>query len=835
VTGDRPKGDEQAYRERGYDGSAANAPQALVVQQMPKRRHEPLFTDLLAFEREFPEKAPWHSERVRFTWIVPSNTTSIVRGCLLLLAGGFAAQHSRVPASSNFCAAIMVAAVLLLVIPRIRWVAFFLLGFAAFLQSGIGVIEARLDPRFAGDSILTQVRIVDFPNTTGVTLVMLVEPQGDKRMPGRSRVTWLDPPQTPKIGDVWQLELRLRRPRGSSNPGGFSSENWMFRERLHASGYVVAGKRNVLIAENSLSAISAYRRNFVARAVAESAAAAPVLAAVGVGTRHLLSREQWDNYAKTGTSHLMAISGLHIGLAAAAAFAGLVIAFGVARVRGNHLDYAVIGSVAAAGVYAVVAGFAVPSQRATLMLVLAAVAVLGRRRAIAHRILAMVAVVVFVTDPISLMAPGFALSFGAVASLLWFGQQYSRPTPGRLLRQLASMQVLLLLGLMPLTVMLFQRVAFAAPFSNFFAVPVFSLITVPFTLTSMLVDPIWPAASAALLRIAAISVVGIDAAIEFIASLEFADTPIAGVGNFPSQFWLTILLPALWLILPRGWPGRWLALIGVVAILTHKPSAPPEGCFDTHVLDVGQGLSVVVESSQHTLVFDTGASYRGGGSAAESQLIPFLRYRRIERLDWLVVSHADDDHAGGVKALLAKFAVDQILTGEPLRLDGQGTSDCVAGRSWQVDGVDFEILHPALLSDHDGNDASCVLLLSAGDHRLLLTGDIESAGERDFLSQWPYDAVSVVLIPHHGSLTSSSPSFVNRLRPNIAIASTGYNNRWGFPKDRVRQRWEGVGARVLDTGMSGAVSLRMCKDGGIQSIRLERQQRRRFWHDPKQL
>ncbi len=802
---------------------------------MPKRRHEPLFAEVLAFEREFPEKAPWHSERVRFTWIVPSNTTTIVRICLLLLAGGFAAQHSRVPASPDLCAAIFVAAVLLLLISRVRWSGFFLLGFAAFLQSGIGVIEERLDSRFAGDSILTQVRVVDFPAAAGAAVVMLVEPLDDKRMPVRSRVTWLDPLQVPEIGDVWQLELRLRRPRGNSNPGGFSSENWMFRERLQASGYVVAGKRNVLVQRNRLSAISAYRRDFVDRTVAESGTAAPVLAAIGVGSRHLLSREQWDNYAKTGTSHLMAISGLHIGLAAAAAFAAFAILFGVARMGGNHLDYAVVGSVVAACAYAVVSGFAVPSQRATLMLMLAAVAVLGRRRAVPHRILATVAVVVFVTDPLSLMAPGFALSFGAVASLLWFGRQYARPAPGRGIRQLVSMQVMLLLGLMPLTVMLFQRIAFAAPLTNFFAVPVFSVITVPFTLASLIVDPVWPDVSTALLRVAAISVVGMDAAIGFIASLSIADTPIAGIGSTPSRIWLTGFLPALWLILPRGWPGRWLALLGVVAVLLHKPASPSEGCFDTHVLDVGQGLSVVVESSQHTLLFDTGASYRSGGSAAESQVLPFLRYKGIEKLDWLVVSHADDDHAGGVAALLANIEVDQILTGEPLRLSGRNTSACAAGQTWRVDGVDFEFLYPPPDTNQVGNDASCVLLLSAGEHRLLLTGDIESVGERGFLSRWQYATASVVLIPHHGSLTSSSPSFVNRLRPIIAVASTGYNNRWGFPKDRVKKRWEGIGAVVLDTATSGAVSLRICRNGGIQSIRLERQQRRRFWHDPVQL
>ena len=266
-------------------------------------------------------------------------------------------------------------------------------------------------------------------------------------------------------------------------------------------------------------------------------------------------------------------------------------------------------------------------------------------------------------------------------------------------------------------------------------------------------------------------------------------------------------------------------------MLLNKPDAPPVACIDVHVLDVGQGLSVVVQTAEHALIFDTGASYRGGGSAAGQLVLPFLRHRGVDQIDWLVVSHADDDHAGGVPDLLRDIDVAAIRVGERLPGIAQEQVICRANTRWQVDGVEFRFLHPDRHSRHSGNNASCVLMVSTGEYRLLLTGDIEIDAERDVLQLTTIDAVSVVVIPHHGSLTSSSPAFVNRLHPTLAIASAGNDNRWGFPKKRVIKRWQGAGARVLDTGSAGAIGLRLCATGGISRLNRERVQRHRFWHD----
>ena len=755
-----------------------------------------------------------------------------------MIAGGYAAQLSRLPLGSDLCKLLLVASILAIACRRSRYPAYLCLGFALFMQAGQEIVDGRLQARFANDSLLTQVRIVDFPKATGSAVVMLVEPLDDHRLPARSKVSWFEPPFEPAIGDIWEFELRLRRPRGYSNPGVFDVEAWLFRQKIQATGYVVSGKRNRRLQTDSESAIDSYRREFLARAdrAAGSPDAAAVLAAVGVGARHRISRTQWNEYAVTGTSHLMAISGLHIGLAATVAFVFARGLLGVLRLAGNAHALAIVFGVVVAVAYAGVSGLGVPAQRASLMLLVAACAIARRRHIDPFATIAVAALGIFILDPVSTMAPGFNLSFSAVAVLLWLARmRKNMAVTGHLLRrasntvrQLFTMQVFLLFGLMPLTVILFDRIAFLALPVNLVAVPIFSIVTVPFTLIGLAVGDSEGMLGYGALRIAAISVEWLLALIEQAAHLPFADTTVAEIQGFG---WLVVCMPSLLILLPRRWPGRRLALLAVAALLLQSPGPPGNGCVDVHVLDVGQGLATVLQTERSTVMFDTAASYRDGGAVAEHVVVPFLKTKRITRIDRLIVSHADIDHSGGVRSIHEYADIGAMLVGESLRETKLASSACATGQGWQTDGVSFRILHPDPAAPREGNDASCVLLVEAGRHALLLTGDIEAAAEREIIAGTGLAGVDVVVVPHHGSLTSSSEAFVDAVSPQLAIVSAGYGNRWGFPKEQVLSRWQAVGAAVLGTATAGAVSLRLCRADGIQALRTDRHERRRFWRE----
>jgi competence protein ComEC len=754
----------------------------------------------------------------------------MAKTCLMLLAGGLAAQHTTLLVAYDVLCLSLFASFLALTKRRLRIVALPVLGWTLFMLSGLAIVEGRLDSRYAGDSMLVKVRVLDFPRWSGSALSMTLSPLDDTRVPDRVRVSWFEPPVVPRIGETWELELRLRRPRGRLNPGVFDVETWLFREKYQASGYVVAGKRNRLLWSGDATPLDRFRARFVARAraAAGSAETAAVLAALGVGARHLVSREQWDRFAATGTSHLMAISGLHVGLAA---LVGFVLVFGAAvlvPVRGNHFLAAMLLGVVIAGAYALVSGLGVPSRRAVIMLLAAALSVARRRQVDSVAVVALAASIVFLTDPIATLTPGYHLSFAAVVLLLWLARRRDRVRAGVTgpVRRLVVMQVFLMFGLLPLTVLIFGRFAVLATPVNLVAVPVFSLLTVPMTIAAGAVGEFCDALSLTLLRIAGLSVALVESVIGFAAAVPFVDGSIAEIDGVA---WLFLAMSLTWVLLPLAWPARRVAVLGVVALLAWRSPPPPASCLDSWVLDVGQGLAVVVRTRQDVTVYDTGMAWRGGGNAAQQVILPFLARRGIDGISLLVISHADLDHSGGATELLQHMAVGHVFAGEPLK--GLRASPCQRGQGWWSGAIRFEFLHPDRETRADGNNASCVLRVSAGSHSLLLTGDIERQAERELLASRTALAADVVVVPHHGSRTSSTPAFVDAVGPTIAVVSAGHANRWGLPVPQVVSRWQSGGATILNTADEGAVFLRICAAGGIADVATERRRRRRFWHD----
>jgi competence protein ComEC len=761
----------------------------------------------------------------------------MLRYSLWVLAGAWSLQlATRLPPGALLpCAAAV--AVLLLCSRRLRWAGCWLLGACVVWLAAGRVLDDRLPRAFEGDALAVVGRVVDFPDARAnpLRLVLAVD---DPHLPARIRLSWYDAPVVPGIGETWRLDVKLARPRGFANPLYFDYEHWLFRQRIGATGYVLQGPANARVSDAPVDALSALRARLAARLLDRLAndSAMAVLLAVTVGATHEITREEWDRYAVTGTSHLMAISGMNIAMAAGGAF---LLAWALAAPfcrRASARDVAACVAAGTAVAYSVVSGFAIPVQRAMLMALLVLGAALLRRQVRASRLLAIACLAVVALDPLSVHAPGFKLSFAAVAILIWSARRRRLPAApwragparrmARAVCELAALQLELLLGLLPLTALSFGRVSWLAPLVNLLVVPLFELVSVPAALLGLLLDGPLAVFGDALLVLAWQSVRVMLCIVDAAAALPHAHADIA---LLPPALLPVAWLPALWAVLPPGFPGRRLAWVAAAALVLYRPPAPPPGCVDIAVLDVGQGLSVVARTSGHTLVYDTGPSFRSGGDTGALVVVPYLRAHGVTRIDRLVISHADSDHAGGVRSVVRELAVGALYAGEPLPVDTP-QRPCRAGQRWTWSGVRFLMLHPAG-GDWRGNDGSCVLEIAAGARRVLFTGDIEFVAERRLLEAGVLSAVELVLVPHHGSRTSSGAAFVARLRPGEAVVSAGYRNRWGMPKEDVVQRWERAGARVRNTATAGEIEYRVCPAGGAVLTHRHRVDARRYWHE----
>ncbi len=746
---------------------------------------------------------------------------------MCLLGGLLAPQLSRFPRQSDL---VLVALVLLVVaLPwlRRRDLVCATIGACLFLAAVDAQKASRLDPVYSGDSMLTIVRVLGLPSVSEHGTSFEAEGLDDRRLPDRVRLYWRTPPIRVFPGDIWRMEVRLRRPRSASNPGGVDYEAWATVRGLGATGYVVAGPRNRLVDSGTSRGVERMRQEIAERVdgLPVSAEARAVLAALTIGSRHSISTAQWERYASTGTTHLMAISGLHVGLLGGAVYLAAAALLSLCGFSRAH-ESALLLALAAAAAYVALSGFAVPARRALLMMALATSCMLYRRRVSALRVLAWTLMIIVLTDPLSSLSAGFRLSFAAVAVLAWLAHARSsrseRPALVAATAGLWRIQLLLLAGLLPITILAFGRLAPTAPLVNLLAVPLFGFATVPLALTGLLLGGPLSIVGDSLLWLAAQSIVFLEYLVDAASGLGgFEVGAVSGAG------WVLVLLPLAWTLLPRGWPGRPIAWVALAALAMWRPERPPAACVDVAVLDVGQGQAVVVETRSHTLLYDTGPGYPDGGSAARRIVLPYLRNRGIGQLDLILVSHADLDHAGGLLEIVDEIAVTEVSAGEPMA--GIESGRCRAGQSWRWDGVRFHILHPS--QPADGNEASCVVVIEAGGRTALLTGDIERESERELVAARRLPRADLVTVPHHGSRTSSTPAFVAAVSARVAVVSAGFDNRWGFPKADVVARWESEGAEVFTTADSGAVTARLCGDGRPTEIRQHRHATWRAWRE----
>lgn len=636
---------------------------------------------------------------------------------------------------------------------------------------------------------------------------------------GRVRLSWYGSERNPRPGDCGELVVRLLQPRGFSNPGGMDYERWLFQQDLVAKGYVREEAGDGLI-ESGSSGIDNQRLTLRERIMALSDSdAVPVYLALLIGDRSLLESSDWELFRQTGTSHLVAISGLHIGLVAMLAWWLCGRAWRYAGRLPLYLPSPMIAAIcalAAASLYAALAGFAIPTQRALLMTLFLVAGVLIRRQSDGFNVLAIALFAVLVIDPRSLHSAGFWLSFLAVLSILLVHRKYADWSKWRLA---VSIQFFLSLLLIPVVSAWNLPVSTVSPLVNLVAVPWFSFVIVPLVLLSAMCI-IMDLPGTGLLLDAVLGLLEITLeALQYAASLSdmvhFSGLPLIALLLAGAGF--------LILLLAKGW--KRLSALPLMAFLFWPL---PQEALRVTFLDVGQGLSVIVESGSNVLVYDLGPEYRSGFNTAEAVVMPFLVSRGIDTVDTLVISHDDIDHSGGYEQFLEHVATGRLVAGQPETL-GAGFTSCHEQLPWRWGKNEFRFLDTGNKGLED-NDYSCVLLIENPSARILITGDITRVSETALVRKYPgLGKVDVATMPHHGSRTSSSQTFVEFLKADYVIATAGWKHHFGHPKPDIVERWERTGSRVLETAMDGAMTL-VVNPGEGYYLAGHRQSSRRFWH-----
>ena len=643
-----------------------------------------------------------------------------------------------------------------------------------------------------------------------------------------------------RAGERWRFSVRLRRPHGSANPHGFDYESWLLQRAIGATGYVRPGYKARL---DDLVRRPAYLiergREILRERHWDTLPGYPyagILVALAIGDQNAIDARQWQLFARTGVSHLMSISGLHVTMVASL-FAALVHwlwrrSSALMLALPARKASALAGFLAALG-YCLIAGFAVPAQRTLYMVGVVALALWANRVSSVSRVLCLALLLVLLLDPWAVLAPGFWLSFGAVAVILYVatGRLRMRHTlaPGQSLLQWGRIQWAITLALAPLLLVWFQQISLVSPLANAVAIPLVSLVVTPLALAGSVLpfDFILKLAHAAM------------AAQMWL--LEWCDAlPLAVWHQHAPAAWTVALAlgGCAGLLLPRGVPARWLGLTLLLPMFTVAPPGPAAGALWLTVLDVGQGLAIFAQTERHALLYDAGPAYTPETDSGSRVILPFLRASGIARLDAMVVTHDDNDHAGGAATVLSGLPVGILYSSlSETHAAWQAATGyrlpCSAGEGWDWDGVRFDMLHPAAdsyaVDAIKANDRSCVLKLTTAHGAVLLTGDIEARSEAELLERARDELrAEVLVVPHHSSRTSSTGEFIAAVQPRWAVMPVGYRNRFGHPKEEVVERYRASGAQLLRTDSAGAVLVRLDGEGiGVQAYR---GLRRRYWY-----
>lgn len=647
------------------------------------------------------------------------------------------------------------------------------------------------------------------------------------------RLMWSKPSGSLHVGDKWQFLVRLKRIHSTQSPQAFDFEAWALQSGLRATGHVIKqGEKNIFLSRSNDYFIHQIREHLQEKIKTHLPAShsAPWLMALIMGERNGIAQEDWQILRNTGTNHLMAIAGLHIGIMAGLAHWLIAwiwrrIPYLVLRLPALHAG-ACASLIVAVG-YSALAGFSIPTQRACIMLAIFILALLSKRKIQAWQVWSLALIIVLLLNPLSVLTESFWLSFGTIA-LIIYGMG-GRLAPQGFWWKWGRVQWVVGIGLMPMTLVFFQQGSLISFLANSIAIPWLGFLILPFCLLSAVFLFIAPKIGSLLLLIADQSLAWLWVVLTWFSHLHFSSWH-QSMPNMAILF-LTVV-GVLILLLPSGLKGRWLGIIWLLPLFFYPPEKPSQGSFWVTLLDVGQGLSVVVQTKNHVLVYDAGAKLGATFDMGENVVLPYLRMIRAKRIDKLVISHGDNDHIGGAQALLNNRIVTTIQTSVPDKFLSQAAQFCLAGQSWVWDGVRFSFLYPTIDTLNLGNDSSCVLRIDNGVHRILLTGDIEKYAENRLLSQKEYHLGATILVaPHHGSKTSSLSAFIKSVNPQYVLYPIGYRNRYHFPHANVVKAYQVIGAIQLNTAETGTMLFRLEKNEIYPSLELYRIKHKRYWMD----
>lgn len=636
-----------------------------------------------------------------------------------------------------------------------------------------------------------------------------------------------------KAGQRWQFWSRLKQPHGFMNPGGSDYEGWLYQKKIRATGYVrIDPKRQQTAklihqrASNYPILVARQKLYDKLKTSIVSTEHGGILLALAMGERSHISQLQWQVFRTTGTSHLVAISGLHIGLLAGFIFYLVRRVWPYCGSAALHLASpraaAIVALIVAAG-YAALSGFAVPAQRALIMLTIVMLSVFRMRKVRSMNVLSWALLAVLLLDPIAVLSAGFWLSFAAVSIIILVAFARINHLQNRF--NWIRLQWRISLVLIPLLLFLFQQASLVSPVSNFIAIPVISFVVVPMVLIGSTIALFFQEISI-LLFLAADTVLNLLWLIlSYLAALPWSQWLAVKPDLVP------LLLACLGVFLiagPRGWPVKYWGLFLLVPLIWPKESLLNHGEAEITLLDVGQGLASVIKTKHHALVFDTGAKFSDHFDAGAAVVLPFLQTHRIKQLDMLILSHKDNDHRGGYTSITNEIEIRKVLSSH----QELGSLPCFAGQTWQWDGVYFEILNPSSsIKLIKRNNASCVLSIKAGEETMLMSADIEKKAEQELVRVQKGKLKShYLIVPHHGSNTSSSAAFLDAVQPEYAFIPVGYRNPYRMPHAAVLQRYRERKIEILKTSSSGAITVKLGQKSNTLKPLEYRKKVHKYWN-----